>query len=201
MKLLRNPNYLFLLVFVFLAGSARAVMTSFVAMYWNEDMDLDTSKVAIAANFGILMEIIIFFMSPFLLRFFGIYWMLIFSQISMALRCWFYAYLPASPDMVYYVYAIELLKGTAFGFAQIAGVKICVEVAPPGLEATAQAVYTSFYSQLPAVLSAAIGGRLYQWYGAKILFFITAIISTAALVLFFVKYTVDGRLFRRNVLE
>ncbi len=195
-QLLKNPNYLFLLLFVFLSGSARSVMTSFAAMYWNEDMKLDTDAVGIAANFGILMEIMLFFIAPFLLHFFGIYWMLIFSQLSMALRCWFYVLLPSSPDKVYFVYAIELLKGTAFGFGQIAGVKICVDVAPPGLEATAQAIYTSFYSQLPSVLAAAIGGRLYQWYGAKTLFLVTAIISTAALGLFFFKYTFEGKLFR-----
>lgn len=196
-RLLTNPNYVFLLVFVFLSGSARAVMTNFAAMYWNEDMKLQPDQVAIAANFGILMEIVLFFMAPFLLRSLGIYWMLLLSQLSMAARCWLYTLLPARNDLVAAVYAIELLKGTAFGFAQIAGVKIIVDVAPPGLEATAQAVYTSFYSQLPAVLAAAIGGRLYQWYGAKTLFLTTAIISSAAFGLFFLKYAIEGRLFGR----
>lgn len=196
-RLLTNPNYVFLLVFVFLSGSARAVMTNFAAMYWNEDMKLQPDQVAIAANFGILMEIVLFFMAPLLLRFLGIYWMLLLSQLSMAARCWLYAVLPARKDLVAAVYAIELLKGMAFGFAQIAGVKIIVDVAPPGLEATAQAVYTSFYSQLPAVLAAAIGGRLYQWYGAKTLFLTTAIISSVAFGLFFLKYAIEGRLFGR----
>jgi hypothetical protein len=193
-QLLTNPDYVFLLVFVFLSGTARAVMTSFAAMYWNEDMDLTTRQIGVAANFGILMEIGLFFAAPFLLDFFGIYWMLIFSQTAMVLRCWVYAFLPAKPSMFWVVYLTELLKGVAFGFGQTAGVKICGDVAPPGLEATAQALYTSFYSQLPAVIAAAAGGRLYQHFGGKVLFYTTAILSTVALALFLLKYTLDGRL-------
>lgn len=193
-QLLTNPDYVFLLVFVFLSGTARAVMTSFAAMYWNEDMDLTTRQIGVAANFGILMEIGLFFAAPFLLGFFGIYWMLIFSQTAMVLRCWVYAFLPAKPSMFWVVYLTELLKGVAFGFGQTAGVKICGDVAPPGLEATAQALYTSFYSQLPAVIAAAAGGRLYQHFGGKVLFYTTAILSTVALGLFLLKYTLDGRL-------
>lgn len=196
-QLMTNPSFMFLLVFVFLSGSARAVMSTFAAMYWRKDLAMTNRQTSMAANYGILLEIIIFFLSPLLLRVFGIYWMLILSQVAMAARCWLYAFLPAGPDMAWYVYGIELLKGAAFGFGQVAGVKICVDVAPVGLEATAQAVFTSVYSQLPAVLASAIGGRLYQWYGAQMLFLVTAVISTVALVLFSIKYTYDGRLFGR----
>lgn len=194
-QLMTNPNYIFLLLFVFLSGSARAVMTAFASLFWKNDMKLSNTQIGIASNFGILMEIFLFFMAPLLLRVFGIYWMLIFSQTAMAVRSWCYAYLKPVPSNFIWVYLIELLKGTAFGFGQIAGVKICVDVAPPGLEATAQAIYTSFYSQLPAVLATFFGGRVYQAFGASRLFLITAILSTVALGLFFVKYSLEGRLF------
>lgn len=193
-RLLTNGSYLFLLLFVFLSGTSRAVMTSFAAMYWKENVKLSAEQLGIAAIFGIIMEIILFFTAPFILNFFGIYWMLIFSQLAMAVRCWAFVFIPPKPSMAWLVYLVELLKGVSFGFGQIAGVKICGDVAPAGLEATAQAVYTSFYSQLPMVIAAAAGGRLYQSFGGKTLFITTAIISTAALVLFLVKYTLDGRL-------
>lgn len=191
-QLLKNPHYLFLLLVVFLTGSARAVMTNFLAHYLGKDMGLRREQLGIMANFGILFEVVIFFFGPWFIRTIGIYWMLILSQLAMVVRCWAYVFLPADPSKVYYVYAIELLKGVAFGFTQSAGVKLANDVSPKGLEATAQALYTSMYSQLPAVLTAFVGGRVYHKFGPYTLFLAVAIISSVALVLFLTKYAADG---------
>lgn len=191
-RLLTNPNYLFMLLVVFMSGSARAVMTTFLSKYWLNDMKLTDFNASLAANFGILMEIVIFFFGPWLIGTFGIYWMLIFAQLAAVMRVWAYVLLPATSKNYWMVYLIELLKGVAFGFTQSAGVKLAADCAPVGLEATAQALYTSVYSQLPAVITAFVGGRVYGIYGAGLLFLVTAIISTAALVLFVVKYLFDG---------
>lgn len=190
--LLTNSNYIFMLFVVFMTGSARAVMTTFLSAYWSDYMHLKKTQVGIAANFGILMEIVIFFFGKFFIRTCGIYWMLIFSQLAMVVRCWAYVFLPPSSSNFWVVYVIELLKGVAFGFTQSAGVKLASEIAPPGLEATAQALYTSVYSQLPAVLTAFAGGRCTKAYGPVMLFYITSVISTAALALFLLKYSMDG---------
>jgi predicted MFS family arabinose efflux permease len=191
-QLLMNPNYMFMLFVVFMTGSARAVMTTFLGKYWEEGMHLNSKQAAYAANFGIVLEIIIFFFGSACLRVIGTYWMLIIAQLAMVLRCWAYVLLPAPPRSVWLVYAVELLKGVAFGCTQIAGVKLASDAAPKGLEATAQALYTSVYSQLPAVLTAFIGGRVYKHYGPSLLFYVTSIIMTSALVLFILKYLADG---------
>lgn len=190
LQLLTNGNYLFLLFVVFMTGSARAVMTHFLSKYWQEKMGFDDTQTSNAANFGVIMEVIIFFFGPWLLRIFGIYWLLIFGQLAMVVRCWAYVQIPASKDYLRLVYLVELLKGVAFGFTQASGVKLASEVAPKGLEATAQALYTSIYSQLPAVITALVGGHAYKM--THLLFQITAIVSTAALVLFVIKYILDG---------
>lgn len=190
--LISNPKYLFFLLVVFMTGSARAVMTTFLAKYLKERMGLDAGQVGNVAVFGIVLEVVILFVSPWFIRTIGIYWMLILAQLAMVLRCWAYVAIPPKPTNVYWVYVVELLKGVAFGLTQSAGVKLSNEAAPVGLQATAQALYTSVYSQLPAVFTAFAGGRLYKAFGPRILFYVTAIVSTLALVLFMIKYAFDG---------
>lgn len=189
-QLLSNGNYLFMLVVVFMAGSARAVMTLFASKYWQEKMNLDGDQASTAGLYGVVLEVVIFFLGPSLLRIFGIYWLLIFGQLAMVARCWAYVQIPAEKKYYWLVYMVELLKGVAFGFTQTSGVKLASDVAPQGLEATAQALYTSVYSQLPAVLTAVGGGHLYGQ--PRALFFITAVVSTMALGLFVIKYWLDG---------
>jgi PPP family 3-phenylpropionic acid transporter len=195
--LLANPNYLFLLFGVFLTGCARSVMSIFLTRYLQNDMKLDEEQAATAAISGIVLELLIFFGSSYYLRHLGIYWMLIIAQVAMVIRGWAYFVMDPVPSNWWLVYLIELLKGVGFGFTQTAGVRLANEVVPPGLEATAQSMYTGMYSQLPTVLVACLGGEIYQNWGAQTLFLGTAILSTCSLLLFLAKYSYDGRIYFR----
>lgn len=194
--LLLKANFTFMLVVVFLIGSARAVMTTFLAKYWSYSMDLDDEQVGTAANYGIALELTIFAIGPYCIRLFGVYWMLLLAQAAMVLRAWCYVIMPPNAS-VYNVYGVELLKGVAFGFTQISGTKVARECAPEELKATAQALYSAFYNQLPLILTAFSGGWCYQQYGPEPLFLITAIAATVAVSLCTLKYAIDGSLFRR----
>jgi MFS family permease len=191
LRLLSDAGYLFFLLAVFMTGCARSVMTNFLSLYWEDKMHLKKPTVAFAAIFGVLIELFIFFFSNYLL-FMGIYWKILFGQFSMALRCWLYVVLPPIESLFPAVFTIELLKGSAFGFTQLAGIKVASMTAPPSLQATSQAIYNSFYTQLPAVLATAAGGKLYDDYGPLRMFIITSCISTLGFVAFTVKWGWDG---------
>ena len=193
-RLLTNGNFLFFLFAVFMNGMARTVMTIFLSIYWKEALRLDDTAVAVATIFGITLEVTIFYFYRFFAPL-GNYWMLVIAQAAMVVRCWTYYQMPTGSGSKHWqVWAIELLKGVAFGFTHSAGVRIAAESAPAGLEATAQALYTSMYAQLPAVVAAAIGGSVYEMHGPSMLFLITSIISTVALGLFLIKYSIDGKI-------
>lgn len=194
MRLLSNPNYLFFLLVVFLVGSGRAVMTTFLANYLGSAVKLTNQQIANATLMGLVLEIIILFCGPWLLHHLGIYWMLIGAQVAMTVRAWAYTIIPPQASLFWLFYLVELLKGVAFGLTQSAGVKLSNDTAPEGLQATAQALYTSCYAMLPAVISAFAGGRVYHAFGPNALFLGTSIISTAALGLFIIKYAWDGRI-------
>lgn len=191
LRLLTDGGYLFFLLAVFMTGSSRSIMTNYLSMYWELDMDLSKNIVAVAAIFGVVVEVIIFFFAS-RLAFMGNFWMLLLAQLAMALRGWLYAFLPAQSSLFPAVFAIELLKGAAFGFTQLAGVKVASASAPPSLQATSQAIYNSVYAQLPAVLAALGGGVLYHIHGPKTMFIITAAISTASFTAFLLKWSWDG---------
>lgn len=194
-RLLTNPNFLFFLFAVFMNGTARTVMTSFLSNYWKEDCRLKETYMAVATIFGIAIEVVIFLFGSFLAPL-GNYWMLVIGQAAMVMRCWAYTQwlVPGRAGLYWQVWIVELLKGVAFGFTHTAGVRIAAEAAPKGLEATAQALYTSMYAQLPAVIASAGGGKVYKAYGPTMLFLITSIISTTALGLFILKYSVEGKI-------
>lgn len=175
---------------VFLNGMARAVMTVFLSIFWKE-LGMNSKQIAIGSIFGILLEVAIFFFGQRLV-FMGNYWMLILAQGAMVFRTWAYAVLPQTNAPLWVYWLVELSKGVAFGFTHSAGVKLASEAAPPGLEATAQALYTSIYSQLPAVIAGLIGSYLAKMYGLGRVFLCAAVGSTAALALLFVKYLGDG---------
>lgn len=192
-KLLTNPNFLFFLFVVFMNGMARMVMSNFLTYYWLDDYKMSKVQVAYATIFGIAIELIIFFFAS-TIALIGSYWMLVLAQGSMALRTWLYYLLVPHKNFVWQTYSIELLKGVAFGLTHSASVKIAAQSAPPGLEATAQALYTSMYAQLPAVISAYAGSILYKKFGPKPLFLITASVSSCALIIFIIKYTIEGKI-------
>lgn len=191
--LLTTPSYVFMLMVVFMTGSARAVMTTFLNVYWGEDLKFDATNRGWLATIGIIFEVIIFFNSQKLLGGLGIYWMFIIAQIATVLRCYAYYVLPTSTNFFFFC-LVELLKGVSFGFTQSAGVKLAGDVCPPGLESTAQAVYTAVYSQLPAVISAYCGGVVYEKFGAHRLFLGISVISIIALILCTFKYYYDGHI-------
>ena len=191
LRLLTDGGYLFFLLAVFMTGSARSIMTNYLSMYWEIEMNLSKNIVAFGAIFGVVVEVIIFFFASHL-NFMGNFWKLLLGQLAMVLRGWLYVILPAQENLFPAVFAIELLKGAAFGFTQLAGIKVASASAPPSLQATSQAIYNSVYAQLPAVIAALGGGILYKAYGAQRMFIITACISTASFTAFLIKWSWDG---------
>ena len=196
--LLTDANYMFFLFVVLMLGLARAVMTIFLALVWKTELKMTTMEVAIAgAVFGMALEIVVFFLAKYISPIMGNYWMLVAAQMAMVVRCWAYFFMPKSHEWYWLVYIIELLKGLSFGLAHSAAIKIANEAAPEGLEATAQALYNSVYVQLPTIIAGLVGMWAFHQFKAaapQIIFLGTSVISTAALVLFFVKYSIDGKI-------
>lgn len=186
--LFKVPNFLFLIIIVFLIGIARMTMSIFFSFFLQDRVGFSLKRIGEVSITAYIPEVTIFILGPQISTLLGPNKLLLIAQIAMVVRAWFYVWLPVeNPYITQMIFAIELLKGVAFGCTTCAGVKMASQSAPPGMEATAQAIYTGMYSQLPAVLGSCIGGRIYQYRGPSELFFMMAISCTTALVLFIVK--------------
>lgn len=187
--LFKIPSFIFLIINIFLVGLARMTLSIFFSSFLQDHVKLSVRHVGIASNIGLILEVVTFYFGPQALAYFGPDGLFFIAQLAMTIRAWFYVWLPIhNPYTVYMIFGIELLKGLAFGCATCAGVKIASQSAPDGLKASAQAIYTGMYSQLPAVIGSSMGGRIYgRKEGPKELFFGIAIVCTIALGLFILK--------------
>lgn len=181
-KLLSNPHFLFMLLVVSVIGFCRGVMSIFLSNYCFKMLNLSDRQNTAVSFSGTIFEVIIFLTASFCQRILGAHNMFILAQMAMALRAWFYVLVPLENKLVA-VCGIELLKGLGYGMTQLAGTKVALERAPPGLEATALALYSAVYSQIPLFLAAILGAYL----GMNHLFKTTAILITAGMVVCIVK--------------
>lgn len=193
-KTLWTPHFIFFLFLVFLMGFARNIMNNFLASFLQETMSLTGNQAGFSVTCSSICSFIIFFNGAWLIRTFGIHWMLVVAQLAVTVRMWIYCFIPHDAGLWWLVYLIETMNGLAFGLTHLSGVKMAAETAPPGLGATAQALYTSMYTQLPVVVCGFAGGRSYQRLGPFWTFFITAIISSAALLMAILKFAGQGKL-------
>lgn len=171
---LKSPRFVLFLLVIFFTGCARTVMSSFLSLYCKKELGITGFYSSLVMIAGVVFEVGSFVMAPTVSQL-GPYWMLVLAQVIMAVRAWAYVYVPASGEYFVVFLFIELLKGAAFGLTHLAGVRIAKESAPPGLEATAQGFYEGFYAQIPAIISAPMGGATIQYLGFKSLFFYTAV--------------------------
>jgi PPP family 3-phenylpropionic acid transporter len=108
-----------------------------------------------------ISEIPIFLYSQRFLKRWSPSFLLAVSIFFTALRAFGYIAISAP----WQVLLVSLLHGPTFALMWIAGVAYANKVAPPGLGATAQGVFTGLVMGLGSALGAFTGGFLYDTYG------------------------------------
>ena len=144
--------------------------------------------VAIAAS----TNIVIFFLMPRILKRWSALQVMIFSNILLALRCALTAFIH-EPN---WVILVQLLDGPTWGTMWAAGVNYANEIAPRGLNASAQALYNAIFLGLGGIISASLGGVIYSSWGAPTLFLIAALMAVLSTLVF-----VNHSMVKVNLLE
>ncbi|PJF17641.1 hypothetical protein PSACC_02535 [Paramicrosporidium saccamoebae] len=192
----KDPHFIFFLLVVLVTGCGRQVLQIYLPPHLDKFMHMDERQAGYAVVSSTIFSIVFMFVGGSLIKYLGVHLMLVLGMAVMGLRLGAYMYLTPSSSP-FLVYAIELLNGVAFSFTHLAGVKITADFAPPGLEATGQAIYTSSYMQLPAVLVPLIGRNLFRARGGVVLFGMTAKVLLVCAPLVGVKYLIQGKLWNR----
>lgn len=177
--LLRDRRLVVFLITMLMAGIGMSTVNSFLFLYL-EDLGAKASLMGLSLTIATLSELPVFFFSGLLLQRWGARGMLLLSLTVFVLRLAIYAAFPLAEIVL----AANLLHGLTFSASWVAGVTYANQIAPPGLGATTQGLFSGVMMGLGAALGALAGGLLYETAGPSAMYGVVAV-CVAAGVLFF----------------
>eukprot|EP00743_Colponemidia_sp_Colp-15_P008589 GILK01009347.1.p1 GENE.GILK01009347.1~~GILK01009347.1.p1 ORF type:complete len:428 (-),score=68.21 GILK01009347.1:52-1293(-) len=186
LALLKDWRVLMFLGHATVIGAALSIISNFLFLHL-KDLDGNNTINGLSLTCSCLFEVPAFFFSKPLLNRFGTRFMLLISQLALILRLSMYPIL----DNPWWVLPIETLHGLMFGCLWPAALSYVARLTPPGLAASAQGVFSAVFWGLGGCAGAVIGGYVKQLWGAKILFFGTAVAIFANLALLMLTFS-DG---------
>ncbi len=176
---LRNRQWLIFLATVFVAGVASSANSGFLFLHL-DDLGAPNTLMGLSLTAASLGEIVMFSAAPWLLRRWGPRGLLIAALSASSVRMLGYSLMRAP----WIVLPLQVLHGPAFSGLLTAGVAYADEMAPPGMGATAQAIFGSVQTGLAAAVGGLVSGVVLDLYGAPTLFFGCSVAVALALALF-----------------
>jgi PPP family 3-phenylpropionic acid transporter len=177
--LLGNWQWLVFLASILIGGIVLAIEMSFLFLYMNS---LGASKALMGLSLAVatVSELPVWFYSNRMLERFGTRKVLVISLLACAVQGFAFS-LMVNP---LWVLPIQLLHGLAFSASWAAGVAYSGKIAPAGMGATAQGIFSGVSFGLRAALGAFIGGLLYQNVGPAAAFRVGGIAALVGVVFF-----------------
>jgi PPP family 3-phenylpropionic acid transporter len=178
--LTKNRALLIFLISVLFAGIGSSLVHNYLFLYL-ADLGASTTLMGLSQTVATFSEVPVFLLSAVLLRKIGARGLLLLSLAAYVVRLLAYAYLMPP---VWVVLPIAMLHGLTFSALWVAGVSYANEVAPQGMGATAQGLFTGMSMGLGSALGALLGGALYDNFGPVVLMQTAAMIVLVGLLFF-----------------
>jgi PPP family 3-phenylpropionic acid transporter len=189
-RLFANQSWMLFLVMVFIAGIGMATINNYLFVYM-QSLGASKTLMGFALTVSTLSEIPALFFSDRLLRRFGARGMLIIAMTTIGLRLVCYS-LTALP---WVVLAIQLCHGLTFATIYTAGVHYAGQIAPPGMQATTQAMFSGMLMGFGSAAGGLLGGLLLDRFSPGGMYALTGILVLAGLIAFLL---VERRFFPKN---
>ena len=167
--MLRDVRWLVFLFTVFVGGIGLSLSLNFLPLYMRE-IGADLTLVGLSITAATLSELPILAFGGALLVYLGPRRMLILSLLAYALRMALYP-LIAVPE---WILPVQLLHGPTFAVMWIAGVAYAKHLAPRGVGAAAQGLFTGVTMGLGGFAGGLFGGATYDWLGPGWMFGLAA---------------------------
>lgn len=182
--LLLNWQWVFFLLVVLIGGTMLSMISNFLFLFLN-DMNASNTLMGISLTIATISELPVLFFSDQLLQRWNARGLLTFGLLITVARSLAYSWISAPG----WVLLIQLLHGTSFSAMWVAGVAYANEIAPEGMGATAQGLFSGVQLGLAGMIGGLIGGLLYENLGAAMMFRWAGIIGLGlALPLLFYQY-------------
>jgi MFS transporter, PPP family, 3-phenylpropionic acid transporter len=178
-ELLTNRGWLLFLLVVFLSGAGLSMLTSFFFLYL-DDLNTSTAWMGLSLTVATISEIPVLFFSGWMVRRWGPRGLMIISLAAYVVRAYGYYFAVAPWQAI----SLQLLHGLTFSAMWVAGVSFASEIAPKGLGATAQGLFSSTVMGFGGMAGALAGGLLLDRFGAAGMYGWSGSIVLAGLVLF-----------------
>lgn len=172
--------YVFLLA-AMISGIAGAAVNNFLFLYM-QAVGSDGTFMGLSLTVATIAQIPFFLYTNLLLKRWGAHRLLLMGMILFAVRFVLYAVI-SSPWLIL---AVQLLHGPTFAAIWVAGVSYANEIAPPGLGATAQGLFSAVFFGLGAVVGGIICGESFSAFGAHGMFGMLAIVVAAGVLVYWV---------------
>jgi PPP family 3-phenylpropionic acid transporter len=189
--LLAERHWILFLIVALIEGMSLGIFLSFLFLYL-EDMGSSRAIMGLALTMATLSEIPVFLYSQRLFKRWNAPFLLAMSLFFTVVRSFAYVSMTAP----WQVLLINLLHGPTFALMWAAGVAYANQLAPPGLGATAQGVFSGMVMGLGSALGAFSGGFLYDAYGAVATFWWA---GAASLIAFFLFVWTNRHSFRQQL--
>lgn len=177
--LVRDQRWQLFLLVAFISGAGLSVVSNFLFLYMDE-LHASNTIMGIALAMATVSEIPVLFFSGRLLRRWGPKGLLVLSMAAYVVRA--YAYSAATAP--WQVLLIQLLHGLSFSIMWAAGVSLAAEIAPPGLGATAQGLFSSTVMGFGGIMGSVAGGLLLERFGGAGMYFWSGSAVLAGLIFF-----------------
>ena len=177
--LLGNWQWLIFLASFLIGGIVLSIEMSFLFLYMNS-LGASKALMGLSLTVATVSELPVWFYSNRMLERFGTRKVLVISLLACAVQGFAYS-LMVNP---LWVLPIQLLHGLAFSASWAAGVAYSSKIAPAGMGATAQGIFSGVSFGLRAALGAFIGGLLYQNVGPAAAFRVGGIAALVGVAFF-----------------
>jgi len=169
--LFTNGRFLLFLGAASLLGASHAVYYGFSALHWHA-AGLSTATIGWLWAAGVIAEVILFAFSARIVARLGPFGLLALAGAGGVVRWLVLGGTTALPALV----AAQLLHAATFGAAHLGAMHFLAQNAPPGLAASAQALYSAVAGGLVIGLAMLGAGWLYAEYGGGA-FYVMAVLS------------------------
>jgi PPP family 3-phenylpropionic acid transporter len=163
--LLLNRQWVFFLLVVLIGGTVLSMISGFLFLFL-KDMHASSTLMGLSLTVATISELPVLYFSDRLLRRWNARGLLTLALLVTVARSLAYSSIRAPG----WVLLIQLLHGATFSAMWVTGVATANEIAPEGLGATAQGLFSGVFFGLAGVIGGLIGGVLYENLGAVMMF-------------------------------
>jgi PPP family 3-phenylpropionic acid transporter len=170
--LTRNRTLWTFLAVAFIGGVGMSMINAYLPLYLNGKHA--TGLVGIALLIATISELPVMMLGPAILGRLGLAPAFVIALVLYGLRGLALSF----AGSVWVVLALQMLHGPTFALMWVSGVALARRIAPAGVGAVAQGLFTSTSTGLGGAVGAVLGGRLYAQGGAVATFRGAAVILT-----------------------